>query len=259
MTPDEGQNKPPPFGSPEWQQISRESFKKHKATPTISTDAYFAIKSGDLGAAMSRKKLLYLDTCHWVNLRHVILKSPLERPGYREILDLLEDLQQQQKICCPISFFMVDEVMKQNDSATRRNTAMLMDRFSEGVCFQFPTDIRQFELRKFLVTRLKGTNASYLAGSVWTKYGFFAGEFLPHISLLSNEDNRLIQKAWIDEMWISRFRGHTGKANANGLGYRSLDASIRGCKRRCGYIQISQTKLRCSAPRRKGAVVSYPC
>jgi hypothetical protein len=96
---------------------------------------------------------------------------------------------------------LFEELMKQADLNTRRSTARLMDQFSDGVCFQFPPDIMQLEVRQHLLRIHKGDEAVEMAGSVWTKCGFVAGELLPTISMMSDQENCLMQKAWIDEMW----------------------------------------------------------
>jgi hypothetical protein len=194
-------NQSPSQGSPAWEENIRKSFEKHSATPTVSPESYFNLKSLALKIGLSRKTLIYFDTCHWVNLRHVVLKTALERSGYREILNILEKLREQKRICCPISFFLFDELMKQNDPITRVATARLMDRFSDGVCFQFPPHVARFELREFLLKRIRVENATTIADSVWTKAGFLVGELLPTVSSMPDNEHRLMQKAWIDEVW----------------------------------------------------------
>ncbi len=191
------------LSSPLFQELSRKSFEKHIASPEISADAYFAQKDSELQGELANKKLLYLDTNHWINLRHVVLTSPLEKPGYREILALLESLHGHRRICCPVSFLLFIEVMKQTDPATRLNTAKLMDRFSDGVCFQFPLEIARSELRHLLL-RTTTNQPCRPRPWVWTKMGFLSGQLLPELSGIPDAQNDLMQKAWTDLMWSVR-------------------------------------------------------
>jgi hypothetical protein len=195
---------PPAFlKSPAFQEISRKSFERHGATPEISFNAYFAYKTQELRHELAGRKLIYLDTNHWINLRHVVLNSPREQSGYRELLILLNKLHDQRRICCPISFLLFLELMKQSDPVTRLQTAKLMDCFSDGVCFQFPLEIARNELRHFLlkcVPRLPGE----LKAWVWTKTGFLGGELFPTMPAVPDATNELIHKAWTDLMWAVR-------------------------------------------------------
>src|SRR6266436_1457630 len=86
------------LSTPLFQEVLRESFERHIATPDVSPEEYLSFKHRQLRDMLSGRKLLYLDTNHWINLRHVVLNSPLERPGYREMLALLGTLQEQQRI-----------------------------------------------------------------------------------------------------------------------------------------------------------------
>src|SRR5688572_24517113 len=88
--------------SPFFTELSKKSFEIHAATPEISPDAYFTFRHHDLQGELTGRKLLYLDTNHWINLRHVVLKSPSEKPLYRDILGSLLKLRREGRICCPI-------------------------------------------------------------------------------------------------------------------------------------------------------------
>src|SRR5436190_7136912 len=156
-------------------ELSKKSFDIHAAMPEISPDTYFAFKHRELERELGGRKLLYLDTNHWINLRHVVLKSPSERPVYRDILRILVKFRREGRICCPISFLMFVELMKQSDPRTRLITAKLMDALSGGLCLQFRLEIGRIELRQFFLKSLVGRKQE-LRAWVWTKVGFLAGE-----------------------------------------------------------------------------------
>ncbi len=184
----------------ELQKLSYASFGRHSKSPHVPTDTYFSHKIRKLGTFLENKTLLYLDTNHWVNLRHVVLESRLEAVGYREVLALLENLLQQGRICCPVSFLLFIELTKQSDANTRTHTAKLMDHFSQGICFQFPPEMARSELRHFLLKTAAKQNLGPKPW-VWTKAGFLVGEILPTVESIDEPINTLIQKGWIDVMW----------------------------------------------------------
>lgn len=80
------------------------------------------------------KRLIYVDTNHWVNLRHVVLGAPNANPIYGDILHVLKKVHKRQKLLCPVSAGMITELMKQ--TSTRDATARLMDELSDGVCLR---------------------------------------------------------------------------------------------------------------------------
>jgi hypothetical protein len=190
--------------SSRFQEISRQSFKRHARTPQISPDAYFRFKGNELQNELEGKKLLYLDTCHWVNLRHVVLNSSSERTGYRQILETLRRLHARRTIRCPISFLLFLELMKQTDPKTLIATAQLMDEFSDGLCFQFPNELARFELRSMLLEQLTDGEGAVRAGCPWTVTGFLCGEMWPEIASLPRDANYSVGKVWIDLMWAVR-------------------------------------------------------
>ena len=197
------QRAPSFLSRPLFQEVLRESFERHTATPDVSPEEYLSFKHRQLRGILSGRKLVYLDTNHWINLRHVILSSPLERPGYRDMLAVLGTLQEQQRICCPVSFLLFEELMRQSDPVTRLRTAQLMDRFSSGVCFQFPLELARNELRHFLL-RSVAQKPTEPRAWVWTKTGFLAGEILPTEPSVPDATNNRLQKAWTDLMWAVR-------------------------------------------------------
>ena len=108
-------------------------------------------------------------------------------------------LKEQQRICCPVSFLLFEELMKQSDPVTLLRTAQLMDYFSGGVCFQFPPEVARNEMRHFLMRNV-ARQSSESKPWIWTKAGFLAGDLFPTEPALNNR----VQKAWTDLMWAIR-------------------------------------------------------
>jgi hypothetical protein len=192
--------KPKFMSSPDFEKNQDKFFEKHQATPRIPADYYLGWKMAQLQLSLGRKKLIYLDTNHWVNLRHVEMGYRLQKPAYQTMLQLLTRLHQTGRICCPISFLLFLELMKQSDVNTRMKTANLMDQFSGGLCFQFPLEMTESELRHFIIRRIPSVEQGPKAW-VFTKAGFIGGHLLPTVELFDKETNNLIQKVWIDNMW----------------------------------------------------------
>jgi hypothetical protein len=189
--------------SPAFKELSLKAFATHAASPHVSPEAYFQHRHNQLRDELTGRKLIYLDTNHWINIRHVVLNSPMEGPGYRELHGLLATLFAQGKIRCPVSLFAFIELTKQTDPVTRLATARLMDQFSDGLCFQFPPDLARSELRHFL---LKTTAKQPLGLKTFpfTKVGFLFGQLIPDIAPAGVANNNLVQKVWIDMMWAVR-------------------------------------------------------
>jgi hypothetical protein len=230
-------NVPAFFTSPEFDKFMRKSFAAHRANEAETPEIHLFKKHLELESELNTKTLLYLDINHWIHLRDVVLKKSQERPGYRDILELLKILSKQQRICCPISFVLFLELMKQSDPNTRLPTAKLMDLFGGGVCFQFPFELDRLELKEQLLRNLFREKAPQLNKWFWTKAGFLGGELLPSHPAFG-EENKVIQKAWIDFMWmislefflslretfnfdISYWQKYADAANADAVFYRT--------------------------------------
>lgn len=168
------------FASEDYDKQLQQSFDKHKAQPDLSADAYLRRQHFALQKALKGRKLIYLDTNHWIGLRHVLLASRHAQDEYAEALFLLNDLVQKEIVLCPISFPLFLELMKQTDLETRGVTAELMEAFSGGVCFRFPEELQKLELRQHVMKAVLGSKAPDLKEWIWTKVGYVAGELLPH-------------------------------------------------------------------------------
>jgi hypothetical protein len=146
--------------SPFQQGIER-SFAKHQNQSDVSHSIYRREKHLALQKELQGRTLIYLDTNHWVHLRDVKLNSPNERPGYREILGLLDALFEKKRILCPISYPLFLELMnmRQADGATRLATARLMDFYSNGVCILDDSELNRMELRRLILRVIVGDKA----------------------------------------------------------------------------------------------------
>jgi hypothetical protein len=144
-----------------------------------------------------------------VHLRNVILNSPKERPGYRDILGLLKGLIEQRLILCPVSYPLFLELMKQSDPVTRLATARLMDFYSDGVCILDNSELNRMELRRLILRVVLDEKAPDWDEWIWSKCGYlfnedsFVSEGIPKD--VPKETKELLLKVSVDFKWMMTF------------------------------------------------------
>jgi hypothetical protein len=114
-------------------KVVRESVAQHSIGERIPAAIYLDGKLKALQSKVAKRRVIYLDVCHWINLRHVWLQSSKALPIYEQIVDCLNRLALQQTVLCPLSAPIFEELMKQLDPRSRAATANLMDIFSQGI------------------------------------------------------------------------------------------------------------------------------
>jgi hypothetical protein len=124
---------PHPLKSARFAGLINESLTRHAGNPLNVVD-YERDKTARFATEFSSKTFVYLDVCHWINLRHVWLQSAKALPIYERIVDCLKFLAEEQEVLCPLSTPIFEELMKQSDPLSRAATANLMETFSRGVC-----------------------------------------------------------------------------------------------------------------------------
>jgi len=182
--------------------------EKHRADRVTSPDKYLAQRRGELVREIENKKLIYLDTKHWVNLCNVVVLSSQRKPIYDEILGLLELLRQKGRICCPVSSPLFMELMKQNDISTRQATARIMDYLSGGVCVRYWLEQIQFEFVGHVHRTFHGELLDKSLIPTWTKAGYWAGEHTIEFPNLSIEESDLMEKVYTDLHWDMTFEDY---------------------------------------------------
>jgi hypothetical protein len=122
-----------PLRAARFESIFRESVERHIVVGRLPAAIHLDHKLRALKTEVAEKKIIYLDVCHWINLRHVWLQSRLALPVYEQIADRLNRLAERKAVLCPLSVPIFDELMKQLDPRSRAATANLMDIFSQGI------------------------------------------------------------------------------------------------------------------------------
>ncbi len=205
---------------------------KHRANPHLSPDEYLAQKRAELAGDLADKKLIYLDTKYWVNLRHVVTQSPLLIPIYDEILGRLELLRQKKRICCPTSSPLFEELMKQNDIATRLATARIMDYLSGGVCVQNWLHLIEMEFARHVYRTLRGGRTNEATFPIWTKAGYWAGEHTVTFPHLPGQNSAAMMKAYIDLRWNMTFAEYQAMPDWTPISDEGIAAWVKAADQR---------------------------
>jgi len=151
-----------------------------------------------LGKELNKKKVIYLDTNYWLNLRDVVLERN-KKPNWKKLFEILASEVEDGKAVLPISRETVIEVASQSDPQTFSKTVEIIDQLSTGVCVIPPDERRQEEI--FNVVRALTQDVSKfpsLSNSVWTRFNFCicsVHEVLP--TIVGNQE----KINWIDETW----------------------------------------------------------
>jgi hypothetical protein len=114
-------------------KVVRESVARHSVSDRLPAAIHLDGKLKELKSQVAKKKVIYLDVCHWINLRHVWLQSSKALPVYEQIQVCLNQLALRQAVLCPLSAPIFEELMKQLDPRSRAATANLMDIFSQSI------------------------------------------------------------------------------------------------------------------------------
>lgn len=224
-------------------RVTREAWVRHRAEKHLSAEEYLQRKRYELRQRLDDLILPYLDTCHWIRLREVVMNDPRADRRYEPVLIKLRELKAEGKLLCPFSLLVFLELKKQKSDATRRAMARLIDELSDGVCLQPPDEIGQIELRRQILRSVLGAHAPDLNELVWTKAAWVCGELLPDATAFSAEDRNTIKKVFTDVMWNSRlfdlvefptgtplhayYQDLAGKFEQDAIAYRKQGADFR--------------------------------
>ena len=177
------------------------TFDKHANEPEKTVNAYIREKKLELAEWVNQRRKVYLDTKFWLLLRDAHLSRAKEQSQY-DLLMLTADAVSSGKIICPISEDVFQEVIKQTDEETLRATVALIDSLSSGVSLISHDERLETELLYFLRSCTKPKERLYNSHDlVWTKLAYTSGMRIPHNDIFSEAENRLVQKAFIDQMW----------------------------------------------------------
>jgi hypothetical protein len=129
------------------------------------TENYIKQKRLDLYNSISTTKKIYLDTNYWIKLRDAEKNS---NQTDKKLIDKLKELVKLKKCILPISEITFWEILKQNDFKTLKESATLIDEFSNGISLISDEERRQLEFLIFLRKAQKKPTIESIE-LVWTK------------------------------------------------------------------------------------------
>lgn len=178
-----------------------DTFGKHRNEPGKSLDAYLKERRLALGTSIADRHKIYLDTKYWLLLRDYRLGRS-ENPAIARLSFLLEDGVRSGKLICPMSADIFLEILKQTDPVTLKCSVELIDTLSKGVSVLAPEERGQMELLHFVQkTLFSEANCHSPEVFVWTKLAYALGFTAPHDNRFSPEEELVIQKGFLDQMW----------------------------------------------------------
>jgi hypothetical protein len=175
------------------------TFDHHIKSPEISVEQYIRSKCIDLSRAVNAKKVVYFDTKFWLIVRDIVLgrsRSVLEQEFYKEIMQMSEE----NRLIFPISQDVLLEVIKQSDPETLNQTVQLIDKLSCGVSLINFEERLELEIKYFLYSST-GKSVYDCRDMAWTKLAYNMGFVTPSNKNIEPETDKVIQKAFIDQMW----------------------------------------------------------
>ena len=175
------------------------TFEFHKNNPEQAPHDYYKSLRLKLSEQVLDKKIIYLDTKFWVLMRKGLL-DPIDYPLESKLLKLAIELSSQGECIFPISKDVFLEVIKQTDEKTLKATAELIDRLSQGISSISSEERIKLELLHYWYS-ITGKHAYRTDQLVWTKLSFLMEELKFEISEISKEDNRILQKSFMDQRW----------------------------------------------------------
>jgi hypothetical protein len=181
-------------------KFSEQRWAVHRAHPNVTLDQYRCRILHRFGQIVSSKIIVYLDLKYWINLRKVLLGQQVE-PAYIALYAALTEGVEGGAMVCPLSFWVFEELLKQSDLGTRKATAALVDKLSNGVAFMHHGEIVSQEVLHFIrKTTLRYADVKQwpIHECIWTRTMSFLGDQTPVPSPFSEADQLLIQKNWED-------------------------------------------------------------
>ena len=158
----------------------------------------------ELGAALAKQKVIYLDINHWNGLCDAVLGSGDKI--YEELNDRLKAGVDRGEIACPIEVSVFLELLKQRLPEKRLATTRIIDQLSQAVVIVAPQDRVFLEVLRVYQAGSKGEPFPPAPRSeVWTKAAFLIGHPEAASEKLDKNTLRYINEAVQNELWGYRF------------------------------------------------------
>lgn len=193
------------------------TFDRHRKEPGKSLPAYAKERRLQLGKDIAERHKIYLDTKYWVLLRDHKLNR-LASSTMARLSDLLHEGVRSRRLICPISGDVFAEILKQEDPATLQASVDLIDVLSEGVSTLARSERVRMELLYFTLTGRPDAVRYYPPETfVWTKLAYVLGFATPTRTPFPPEEDLMLQKAFLDQMWEMSLSDMINTLGADGV------------------------------------------
>jgi Asp-tRNA(Asn)/Glu-tRNA(Gln) amidotransferase C subunit len=183
-----------------------ERHRVHMSQPDVSIENYRSRIHHKLGQIVAKKKIIYLDLKYWINLRDVQLGRN-KNTDYTKLLALLKSNTQRGLFICPLSAWTFEELLKQEDKATRLATANLIDELSLGVSYISHPELTRHEILRFIrkfSSIDQDTHSWPIRECIWTRLSSVFGDQIPvWPSTIPADQQLLVQKTSEDIQFLT--------------------------------------------------------
>ncbi|MEJ0024940.1 MAG: hypothetical protein WDN01_02835 [Rhizomicrobium sp.] len=166
----------------------------------MTIDRYARERQIALAREMAPRAKIYLDLRFWILAREAAAGNGT--PADIRILEALRHGVRAGVLLCPVSESVVMELLKQANTAARRQaTATLIDELSLGVCL-VPIDVRaKTEVAHFWHALSSASELYPVSELIWSKLAYAFGYLHPQIAGWTPEQELAFQKDFLDKMW----------------------------------------------------------
>jgi hypothetical protein len=185
----------------DYDEFTRQRWDFHRANSHLPLETYRSRLLRKFGQIVCQRTLFYLDLNYWINLRKVMLGQPVPT-DYARLYAVLSQEVSRGAIICPLSFWMFQELVKQDDPASRHATAVLIDTLSQGVAFVPHGELvgqEVLHLIRKVSPQYRNITQWPIRECIWTRTVSFVPDRIPTWGdEIPQEDQLLVQKNWED-------------------------------------------------------------
>jgi len=186
-----------------WLNDKPNTLRHHLDHPEVDAASYIRQRRIAHGRRLMSMRRIYLDTNYWVCLREVLLGRGSR--AQEDIFDKLQELRDEGKVICPVSYSVFVELLRQSDLATRMATARVIDIFGESSCVQPPHEVLKQEVLGFAFRAMSQNVELIPVGElIWSKASFIVGEASLKLNGCPPKAAEAMTKAMDDLFWSIR-------------------------------------------------------
>jgi hypothetical protein len=216
-------------------QFTRQRSDFHRANSDVPLERYRSRLLHKFGQIVCQRTLVYLDLNYWINLRKVMLGEAVHI-AYAGLYEVLFREVGRGAIICPLSFWVFQELVKQDDPASRQATAVLIDKLSQGVAFMPHGELVGQEVLHFIrkiSAQYRNTTQWPIHECIWTRTISFVPDRIPTWGdAIPQEDQLLVQKNWEDFHFFVPLAGIIANAPPVPREFTDVGYDVAGINRR---------------------------